>query len=190
LSTAFIPDALIADALTSILSTLHPVAIPGKTRSIKLMAEVVGWRIVKEKHAKAAFSGEGARNYEGRWNSAGVRMVYCSENLALAALEIFVHVRPVRMHDKFRAFRVTFDDALMTIIDLKKLPKGWNAQPPAAASKNIGDEWIRSGRSAVLALPSVLVPLERTFLLNPKHRDFARIKIKNTGRFVLDPRFR
>jgi hypothetical protein len=46
------------------------------------MAAVVGWRIVKEKHAKSAFSGEGARIFEGRWNSAGVRVVYCSENLA------------------------------------------------------------------------------------------------------------
>ena len=148
------------------------------------------WRIVKEKHAKAAFSGEGARIFEGRWNSAGVRMVYCSENLALAALEILVHTRPVRMRDKFRAFRVTFDDALMTIVDLKKLPKGWNAQPPGPVSKQIGDGWIKSERSAVLALPSVLVPLERTFLLNPKHGDFSKIKITSAGEFVLDPRLR
>ena len=94
------------------------------------------------------------------------------------------------MRDKFRAFRVTWDDAMMVIVDLKKLPKGWNAQPPTLASKNIGDEWIKSGRSAVLAFPSVLVPLERTYLLSPKHRDFAKIKIKDAGSFVLDPRLR
>ena len=152
------------------------------------MAEIVGWRIVKEKHAKAAFSGEGARIYEGRWNSAGVRMVYCSENIALAALEILVHARPVTIRDKFRAFRVSFDEALMAVVDLKKLPRGWDAQPPGPVSKQIGDEWIRSERSAVLVLPSVVVPLERTFLLNPKHRDFKKIKIKEAGAFVLDPR--
>jgi RES domain-containing protein len=152
------------------------------------MAEVVGWRIVKEKHAKAAFSGEGARIYEGRWNSTGVPMVYCSEHLSLAALKILAHIQPVTIRDKFRVFRVSWDETLMTMVDLKKLPKGWNHQPPSAASKNVGDEWIKSGRSAVLALPSVLVPQERTFLLNPKHRDFAKIKIKDTGNFVLDPR--
>ncbi len=154
------------------------------------MADVIGWRIVKEKHAKSAFSGEGARIFEGRWNSAGVRMVYCSEHLSLAALEILVHTRPVAMRDKFRAFRVTFDDTLMVMIDLKKLAKGWNAQPPIAASKSIGDEWIKSARCAVLALPSVLVPLERTFLLNPTHREFAKIKIKDAGNFVLDARLK
>ena len=152
------------------------------------MAEVIGWRIVKEKHAQSAFSGEGARIFEGRWNSGGVRVVYCSEHLSLAALEILVHTRPVIMRDKFRAFRATFDDGIMSVIDLKKLPKGWNAQPPTVVSKHLGDEWIKAGRSAVLALPSVLVPLERTFLLNPKHRDFAKIKIKDMGNFVLDPR--
>ena len=154
------------------------------------MAEVVGWRIVKEKHAKTAFSGEGARIFEGRWNSAGVRVVYCSENLALAALEILVHTQPVMIRDKFHALRVTWEDSLMTNIDSKKLPKGWNAQPPGPVSKSIGDEWIRSERSAVLALPSIVVPLERTFLLNPKHRDFAKIKIKDSGSFALDARLR
>jgi RES domain-containing protein len=152
------------------------------------MASVVGWRIVKEKHAKSAFSGEGARIFEGRWNSAGVRMVYCSEHLSLATLEILVHTQPVTIRDKFRVFRVSWDEAIMSVIDLRKLPKGWNAQPPGLISKNIGDEWVHSGRSAVLVVPSVIVPLEKTFLLNPKHRDFGKIKIKGAGGFHLDPR--
>jgi len=154
------------------------------------MAEIVGWRIAKEKHAKSAFSGEGARIFEGRWNSAGVRMVYCSEHLSLAALEILVHTQPVTMRDKFRVFRVSWDEKMMITIDLKELPKGWNAQPPSSSSKNIGDEWVRSGHSVVLAVPSVIVPSERTFLLNPKHRDFSKIKIKDTGSFYLDSRLR
>ena len=154
------------------------------------MAEVVGWRIVKDKHAASAFSGEGARIFEGRWNSAGVRMVYCSEHVSLAALEILVHTQPVTMRDKFRVFRATWDDAVMVSVDSRKLPKGWNTQPPCPISKQIGDEWIRSGRSAVLAVPSVIVPLERTFLLNPKHGEFGKIKIKEQGSFSLDPRLR
>ena len=154
------------------------------------MANVVGWRIVKEKHAKSAFSGEGARIFEGRWNSAGVRMVYCSEHVSLAALEILVHTQPVTIRDKFRVFRVSWDGKMMITIDLKKLPKGWNAQPPSSISKNVGDNWIRAARSVVLAVPSVIVPAERTFLLNPEHHDFGKIKIKDTGSFYLDPRLR
>ena len=154
------------------------------------MTDIIGWRIAKEKHARSAFSGEGARIFEGRWNSAGVRMVYCSEHLSLAALEILVHTQSVTIRDKFRVFRVAWDEKMMTTIDLKKLPNGWNAQPPSLISKKIGDEWIRSDRSAVLAVPSVIVSLEKTFLLNPKHRDFGKIKIKDSGSFVLDQRLR
>jgi RES domain-containing protein len=154
------------------------------------MADLIGWRIVKEKHAKSAFSGEGARIFEGRWNSAAVRMVYCSEHLSLAALEILVHAQPVTIRDKFRVFRVSWDAKMMITIELKELPKGWNAQPPSSSSKNIGDEWVRSDQSVVLAVPSVIVPSERTFLLNPKHPDFGKIKIKDTGSFYLDPRLR
>src|SRR5260370_38791989 len=108
------------------------------------MANVIGWRIVKEKHAKSAFSGEGARIFEGRWNSTGVRMVYCSEHLSLAALEILVHTQPVTIRDKFRVFGVSWDEKMIITIDLKKLPKGWNAQPRSSGSKEVGDNWGRS----------------------------------------------
>jgi RES domain-containing protein len=152
------------------------------------MAEVIGWRIVKAKHASSAFSGEGARLFEGRWNSSGVRMVYCSEHLSLAALEILVHIRPVTIPDKFRAFRVAWNERMMISLKPSQLPKGWNAQPPGPVSKSIGDNWVHDGRSAVLALPSVLIPPERTFLLDPQHRDFAKIKITDAGIFAVDPR--
>lgn len=152
------------------------------------MAEVVGWRIVKEKHAVSAFSGEGARTYEGRWNSAGVRMVYCSEHLSLAALEILVHIQPVTIRDKFCAFRVTWAGLLMKRMEIKGFPKGWDVHPPGSVSKSIGDDWIKSAKSAVLSVPSVIVPQERTFLLNPNHPGFGKVRIKSIGSFVLDPR--
>src|SRR5207253_11369835 len=107
-------------------------------------------------------------------DSGEVRMVYWSEQLSVAAQEILVHTKPVTIRDKFRVFRVSWDEKMMTTIDLKKLPNGRNDQPPSLISKMIGDEWVHSDRFAVLAVPSVIVPLEKTFLLNPKHRDFGK----------------
>jgi RES domain-containing protein len=52
----------------------------------------------------------------------------------------------------------------------------------------IGDRWVRENRSAVLALPGVIVPAETNFLLNPAHRDFKRIKIHPPVAFNFDPR--
>ena len=154
------------------------------------MAEVFGWRIVKDKHARGAFSGEGARVYGGRWNSAGVSVVYCSEHLSLAALETLAHIVPVNLRDRFRVYRVRFPEPLLSALPEKKLPKNWDTQPPGAPSKTIGDEWVKSGRSAVLAVPSVLVPFERTLLLNPRHPDFKKIEIRDMGGFMLDRRLR
>lgn len=154
------------------------------------MADVVGFRIVKERHACAAFSGEGARRFEGRWNSAGVRMVYCSESLALAALEILVHMQPIIPPIRFCAFRATWPARWTQRIEERDLPRGWDAQPAGSGSRQIGDQWVRRGEFAVLALPSVIVPLERTFLLNPQHSSFGKFQIEELGPFRLDQRLR
>jgi RES domain-containing protein len=57
------------------------------------------------------------------------------------------------------------------------MPDGWDALPYSGISQIVGDEWLESGRTAVLAVPSVVVPQEWNFLLNPKHRNFHKIKI-------------
>jgi RES domain-containing protein len=145
------------------------------------------WRIVEEKHAASAFSGEGAAKYGGRWNSRGVPVVYTSSTKSLAALENLVHLNPpVRF--KYVAIRVKFDDALVEIVPLKALPPNWRAEPPPASSKGIGDAWVLSARSAVLALPSVIVSGEPNYLLNPAHLDFHRISIGKPEKFTFDPR--
>ena len=115
------------------------------------------WRIVKEKHAAAAFSGEGAARTAGRWNSRGVRVVYTSSTKSLAALEILVHLNPPVLF-KYVAIRIKFEGALMEIVAPRTLPADWRDEPPPPSSKRIGDAWVQAARSAVLALPSVIIP--------------------------------
>jgi RES domain-containing protein len=145
------------------------------------------WRIVQEEHAASAFSGEGAAKFGGRWNSRGVPVVYTSSTKSLAALENLVHLNPpVRF--KYVAIRLKFDDALVEVVPLKALPPNWRAEPPPSSSKQIGDAWVLSARSAVLALPSVIVSGEPNYLLNPAHPDFHRISIGKPEKFTFDPR--
>ncbi len=82
------------------------------------------WRIVKEKHAGTAFSGEGAAKTGGRWNSRGVAVVYTSSTKALAALETLVHLNPPMVF-KYVVIRIEFEDALVEHAPLKKLSKDW-----------------------------------------------------------------
>ena len=124
------------------------------------------WRIVKEKHAATAFSGKGAADSGGRWNSRGVPVVYTSNTKSLAALETLVHLNPP-VPFKYVAIRIQFDDALVEIVRAKALPPDWQTEPPPPSTKAMGDAWARAARSAVLALPSVIIPGELNYLLNP-----------------------
>ena len=143
-----------------------------------------GWRI--DRPRRNAFSGEGARRFGGRWNSPGVAVVYLSEHQSLAALEIFVHIQPLAPREKFLAYLVEWDASLME--EPKKLPADWRASPPGPATMQIGDEWVREGRSVVLAVPSAIVPAERNFLLNPAHPKFRQLRLHKPVEFAFDPR--
>jgi len=145
------------------------------------------WRIVKAKHAATAFSGEGAAKTGGRWNSRGVPVVYASSTKSLAALETLVHLNPP-VPFKYVAFRLQFDAALVEDVPLNRLPADWRVEPPPPSTKAIGDAWAREVRSAVLALPSVIVPGELNYLLNPAHPAFKKISIGKPERFAFDPR--
>lgn len=147
----------------------------------------LAWRIVKEKQAATAFDGEGAFRFGGRWNSPRGRVVYTSATLSLAALETLVHlVAPVAL--KYTAFRLEFEDALVEEVNTSKLPADWRAGPPGPSTMAIGDDWLRRARTAILAVPSVIVPEERNYLLNPSHPDFAKISIGKPRPFAFDPR--
>jgi RES domain-containing protein len=145
------------------------------------------WRIVKAKHATTAFSGEGAAKTGGRWNSRGVPVVYASSTKSLAALETLVHLNPP-VPFQYVAFHLQFDAALVENIPLNRLPADWRVEPPPPSTKAICDAWVQEVRSAVLALPSVIVPGELNYLLNPAHPAFKKISIGKPERFAFDPR--
>lgn len=145
------------------------------------------WRIVKAKHAATAFSGKGAADHGGRWNSRGVAVVYVSRTKSLAVLENLVHLNPpVRF--KFVVFRIQFDDTWVESFPHKKLPSDWQVEPPSPSTQQVGDLWVQEARSAILALPSTIIPTETNFLLNPAHPDFKNISIGKPEPFAFDPR--
>jgi len=148
---------------------------------------IQAWRMVKEPHAATAFSGEGASKYGGHWNLPGVPMVYASGSQALAVLELRVHLNPP-VPLRHLLFRVQFDERLVERLSLAALPSDWTSHPPSPSTQRLGSAWAASVRSAVLEVPSVLVPGEPNYLLNPVHPDFRRLRISSPKPFTLDPR--
>jgi RES domain-containing protein len=149
------------------------------------------WRICRERHASNAFSGEGSRLTSGRWNSEGVPVAYASEHLSLAAIELFVHVpkrdEPLDLMAVEGEFPIAAEMVLKQQRDItKRLGGGWRFDMDA--TRSLGDKWFRVGTSAVMMVPSVVVDVEWNILLNPEHRDFAKLKILQVRPFRFDER--
>jgi RES domain-containing protein len=149
---------------------------------------IEAWRIVKARHVVNAFDGEGARIEGGRWNSPGTAVVYTSQSAALAALELLVHLGHGPILAAYVLIACSFDDAVVTRLDRKRLRRTWRSYPAPPELQLIGDEWVRSGASAVLEVPSAVIHTESNYLLNPRHRDFQAIRIAPPRPFELDLR--
>lgn len=147
------------------------------------------WRIDKKRHAASSFSGEGAALYGGRWNPQGVRVVYASQTLALAALEKFVHLEGVAGGISFVSFRIDVPGSVkIKHVELTQLPKNWRSMPAQAATRELGLNWAQKNESALLRVPSTIIPSEYDYLINPLHADFKALKIAAPSPFSFDPR--
>lgn len=145
------------------------------------------WRLVTARFAASAFSGEGARLYGGRWNRKGVPMVYTSATQSLAMLEMLVQDDPLRA--RYVAIPSTIPDEVeVARLTVDELPADWRGLGARGALQELGTAWARGLSTAVLAVPSAVVPAESNYLLNPLHSDFGRIEIGELGPFVTDPR--
>jgi RES domain-containing protein len=147
------------------------------------------WRICSEKYGKEAFSGAGGLRHGARWHRKGTRIVYTSESLSLAAIEFFVNVEAEAAGGPLVAISAGIPESVRVVsIRLEDLPVAWRTYPAPESVQRIGARWIAAGESAVLSVPSVLIPGERNYLLNPAHPQFRRILIQEPEPFVLDPR--
>lgn len=147
----------------------------------------VVWRLLTARFADSAFTGEGARLYGGRWNRKGVPMVYTAGSQSLAMLEMLVQDQPLR--GRYVMIPATLPGNLkIERISPDRLPADWRSPAARAQLQAIGSDWARRRSSAVLAVPSAVIPAEVNYLLNPLHPSFARIEIGKPQEFVTDLR--
>ena len=146
------------------------------------------WRLVKSRYAASAFDGGGAKLYGGRWNSPGVLVAYASDSIALATLEVLVHLQSRTVLASYALASIQFPQEIIEELEHSQLPTHWRRFPPPPENQAIGDLWVKECRSAVLRVPSAIIPSAQNFLLNPVHPDFAKTKIGTPAPFELDPR--
>ena len=148
---------------------------------------IVVWRIVKRKYEATAFDGEGASKYGGRWNSPGKRVVYTAGSKSLALLELLVYLDSSVL-SSYVVIPVTFSDALLSQVDILTLTPDWKGHPAPVELREMGDRWLEYFGSAVLRVPSAIVPDESNYLINPDHSDFSSVEIGEPVPFEIDLR--
>ena len=139
---------------------------------------IVCWRIARAVYAD--LSGYGALITGGRWNSPGRPVVYCAADASLSVLEVRVHLDlpPDLLPDDYVLMRI--EAATPPAVErIDALPSDTRA---------FGDAWLASGRSAVLDVPSAIVPESRNILINPAHPDARAFAIIGTRPFGFDSR--
>ena len=125
----------------------------------------------------------------GRWHHRGRPVVYAAQTLSLAALEYLAHLGRRDTKASFVWVQATIPgDVDVNILDPATLPDHWNTSPPIEATMALGTAWLAASRSAVLKVPSAVIESEFNFLLNPRHPDFARIRVLKPKAFSFDSR--
>ena len=151
------------------------------------------WRIATDTKAYEAqdLSGSGAKITGGRWNDIGVALLYAAGSRALACLETVVHLNYGGLPLNRYLVEIIVPDDLLSAAEIattESLAVGWDAEPAGRVSTSLGSEWARSLRTALMLVPSVIVPEENNLLINPAHPDAGRISGRKVRRWTYDPR--
>ncbi|MCY7293267.1 MAG: RES family NAD+ phosphorylase [Ferruginibacter sp.] len=132
-------------------------------------------------------SGNGSKLFGGRWNSKGVSMLYCSEHISLAVVEMLVHNQFKDFSVELSLLHITFPDTIeIKEVKHSKLKNNW--VDDFGYTRFMGDQFIQSGSHSILKIPSAVITEENNYIINPLHADFKKIKISDTSSFRTDKR--
>lgn len=151
---------------------------------------LVGWRLAAPEFGETVedmLSGEGARRFGGRWNSPGRAAVYLGDSLALAAMELLIHLGNLDVLRTYRKMPVYIPDELVMHIDPDDLPAAWETGS-RATTRMVGDRWLMYQQSGVLQVPSAVISGESNFIVNPNHPSFGAIAAGPVSDFQFDLR--
>ncbi|MEN9871983.1 MAG: hypothetical protein RLZZ171_2975 [Cyanobacteriota bacterium] len=144
------------------------------------------WRICAAKYQDSAFSGMGGLYVPGKWHFQGHKIIYTAESLALASLEIFVHLESDRVPlVSIKAHLPT--NLEVEEVKLQDLPPNWQDVASYFLLQKIGQDWLTSRRTPILKVPSAIVPVENNYLFNPEHPQFE-VDLEPPVQFKFDRR--
>lgn len=125
-------------------------------------------------------SGEGAKLYGGRWNLAGYPAIYAGSSISSSLLErltIDPELFSSNRYVLYSVMEINLPEELIYFAKIEDLPSKWDHIPSTLASQMFGTEFLKSG-NLCFAVPSIIDPTSRNFVINPQSKDFPSIKSK------------
>ncbi len=146
------------------------------------------YRVCRNQYAHD-LSGKGSKIHGGRWNSPGIPAIYTSSSKSLAVLEILTNTPPGILQNGFSILELEITGKpSVDEISIKNLPRNWNKYPAPINIAKRGDKWLLGEKNLLLKAPSVVIPSEFNFIINPFHPDIKKVKIVAIEKLNLDER--
>ncbi|WP_421826633.1 RES family NAD+ phosphorylase [Larkinella sp.] len=152
------------------------------------MSRIV-YRLIKERFLESPLSAEGSRRFGGRWNPAGVGILYTSASPELALLEQLVHLRTLPFEDLPKLVLLTLElPDEPRIIFSSELPVNWRDEADFRDNYQFLANWLSEPDCLAVGVPSAVVAESYNYLLHSRHSSFEQVKILRTSPFPIDPR--
>ncbi|MBV9301484.1 MAG: RES family NAD+ phosphorylase [Acidobacteriaceae bacterium] len=142
------------------------------------------WRISRHRD----LGGTGGLRSPGRWHHAGQPIVYLAESAAGALLEVCVHTSANDVPPDFTLLKIEAPEVQVQAIKCDGLPAGWQSQ--LELTRDLGTAWLQKKDTALLRVPSAIVPETVNFLLNPTHPDAKKFRIVEALLYPFDVRLK
>jgi len=148
---------------------------------------MIVYRLSKEEYAQD-LSGKGAELLGGRWNSQGVALVYTCESRALCTAEIAVNVPLGVLPTNYFLISIEIPDSFIYELEPSSYPENWKSFPHSDETQKLGDRFVEMGKQLTFKVESAVIQDEYNYLINPRHKNFGKVKIKKVESFGFDHR--
>lgn len=146
------------------------------------------YRIADDRYA-TDLTGSGGLFTPGRWHRRGTPLVYLTEHVSLAKLEVLAN-SPGLPQDRVLVTVRLPDDSSILVVESTTLPKGWQEWPYLDELADIAEQWIHEQKFWIMRVPSAQSPSEHNYLLNPLHPEHKHLKLISIEPHPFDPRLK
>jgi len=115
-------------------------------------------------------------------------VVYLAESPAGALVETCAHTSANDIPPSYTLLKVTGPDLPFNEISMERLNDEWKIH--VEITRSLGSEWLKGRKSALLRVPSALVPETMNYVLNPLHPDATLFQIEKSFVYPFDARLK